>query len=151
MIDILAQVSGGCGVVTVGIPRLAITVVKLREANASFCKSAGEEATVGEVAFAIHLTGFGWFQGNIEGIRCCKLHAVGCFHRADTGFECGVGISFVAVFLVELPHEFDLFCLICGRELCVFEEGNHLSRVEVGVVDVGALMFAWKKSVGPKL
>ncbi len=87
---------------------------------------------------------------DVEGIAGGRLHPEGRLQRLDARLEGLVRAALGQVFLVELAHQVELFPLPVRRQGRIAQIGEHLDRVEVAVVDVGALMLGREEAAAPQ-
>ena len=92
LIGILARLAVHFNVEVV-IPRIALGVVYLDHAHASFNQARRSETTSRGATFAVHLDSRLGFLANVEHIRRLGLHAKGCFHRVDSRLQLRIGSS----------------------------------------------------------
>ncbi len=150
LIDGAGKIARRSGVIVVGVPWLTVAVIDLREANPTFGKPSRQQASIGELARTVtSADGFG-LPGYIEGVRRGCLHAERRLHGADASIELRIGPTLGLMLGIEALDEIDLPPLRLRGERRVAEIRNHPRGAEVGVIDVRALMFAWKETGGPE-
>jgi hypothetical protein len=150
-VDVGGERAGRLVVPRVRVPRLAVAVVDLHEADAALDEAAGEEAGVGEVRRAVFLADAGRLAGEVERLAARELHVEGGLHRANPRFQGRFAGAVLQVPGVDLFEQVELPPLLGRGEVAVFDVRQHLGEVEVAVVDVRPLMLAGEKAARPEL
>jgi len=71
--------------------------------------------------------------------------------RADAGFQRGFAGVLGEVLRIQLLQQIELPPLLGGGHAVALDVRQHLANVQVGMIDVGPLIFAGEKAAGPKL
>ena len=133
----------------VGVPRLEVAIIDLREANASLCKASGKQAAVAKLARPIFLAHFFCFAIEIKGVAGFKLHAKSRFQRLDTGIQKHVFGAGCQMLSIERSQHVELTPLGKSIQRTVSQKWNHLARIQVRMIDVGSLEFGRQKRAVP--
>src|SRR5579871_177531 len=91
--------------VVVVVPRLAVAVPDLHEADAALQEPPGDEELPRLHAVAVHLAHGQRLAPDVEGVAGVHLHAVSQLERLDAGLQGGVLLAALLVPLVEPAEE----------------------------------------------
>ena len=137
--------------IVVGVPRLAVAVPDLDEADPFFEETAGGEELAALGGVAVKLANGGGFAGDGERVGGLKLHAEGEFVRLDAGLELGFVLPFGGVAGVEFLEQVELGALFGRRGRGVADVFDEAVDVGKRGVDVITLIDAGEKTALPVL
>src|SRR6185436_565636 len=109
-----------------------------------------QKTAVGERRRAILFADGGGFLADVKDVERRKLHAVSGLHGLDAPLEERVGPRRSQVDAVQVLDQVDLRALSSGIEMLVPQVADHLLRIDLGLVEVRALVLGRQKSGPPQ-
>src|SRR5688500_13035307 len=113
------------------VPRLSGTVPELNVADTPFDQSAGDQCLTSVDTGAVHLPNGFRLGRNVKSIRGVHLHPISQLKGLDAGFELGVVIALLLMFLVQLIEQIELLSLTLQRSVVAMNVLDELLDVRV--------------------
>ena len=133
------------------VPRLALTVPNLDEANATLNQSASDQNLSSLNTVAVHVANMLWFAADIKRVGRFRLHSERQFERLNSRFQLGISGTLFQMLLIETSKKLKLCRLFRPIDAVVADILNQLFDLGMLRVDVVSLENTGEKSTLPVL
>ncbi len=137
--------------VVVMIPRLAVSVPELNEADAAFQEAPGGQELPRLNARPVHLADRSRLLADVKGIAGFRLHAVRQLERLNARFELGFSLALIEVPPVELGKQIKLGALSARADTTVLDVRDQFLDFFMLAIDVCSLIDPRQKGRLPVL
>ena len=132
-----------CDVITVDGKR------QLNHAHAAFDKATCQQTPLGVFAVTVHLERLFRFLARIKRVWNRELHAVGHFHRLNTGLQLWIMLLPLQIQLIESRQQVRLMSLVHFGQPIVLQILHNVIRLHLVNIHVGSCISTRQKRVPP--